>query len=455
MIGARALRLVALDLRRQAGRLAAAGVGVTVAVAALVFFLALALGVRAVLLGEVFPVDRVEVAPVSRSLDLLALRFELGADVLSDAQLAELASQPGVAAVYPKLKLAVPALASGGESLLGTALQTEVVADGVEPGLVSGEVGDSFTWAEIVSSVPCASNADCADGAYCGDGIYGPIGKCRSRVPVLVSNHLLEMYNGSFRRAYGLPRLNPAFAVGLEFEMAFGASTLRAPHRGRVLRERMRIAGFSDAAIPLGVTLPLEFVRWVNTSLQGAGTAEGYQSAVVRVSSKGAVPSVVAAIQSMGLEVKDRGAEQAATLMAVVLTVVATVGGAMIAVAAVSVGHALFMIVLVRRREIGVLRALGARRSDVRATVLAEATVLGGAAGGVGVAVAVGAASVVDWLGRSRIPDFPYKPDSFFVLPWWLVLAAVAMAVMACVVGGLLPARRVAAQDPADALTAL
>ena len=47
---------------------------------------------------------------------------------------------------------------------------------------------------------------------------------------------------------------------GLVFEMAFGASTFR-PLGGRAIREKMRLAGVSDKAIPLGVTLPVGHVR--------------------------------------------------------------------------------------------------------------------------------------------------------------------------------------------------
>jgi hypothetical protein len=446
--------MVAVDLRRQAGPLAAAAIGVVVGIAALVFFLGLALGARAVLLGEVFPVDRFEVAPVSRNLDLLALRFQLGADTLSAEQLVELEGVPGVAAVYPKMKLAAPALASGGESLLGTGLQTELVADGIDPGLVADEIGSAFQWAELDPPVPCGSDRDCPEGAYCGNGIYGPAGLCRNTVPVLISHHLLEMYNGSFRRAYRLPRLNPDFAVGLQFEMAFGASTIRAAARPQVVRERMRVAGFSDRAIPLGVTLPLEFVRRINDAVGSSGASEGFHSAIVQVGDRGSVSEIIEAVQGMELTVQDRGAQRAATLMAVVMALTAIVGGAMMVVATVGVAHALFMVVLGRQREIGVLRAVGARRADVRAVILAEATVVGAAAGTLGTAAAMAAASVLNRVAIARLPDFPYKPEAFFLFPWWLGVGAVGLAVVACVVGAFPPARRAAARDPAEALTA-
>jgi hypothetical protein len=447
--------LAVLDLRRQAGHLAAAAVGVAVALAGLVFFLALALGVRQVLLGEVFPIDRFEVAPESRNLDLLALRFALGSDTLSDEQLAELERHDGVAAVYPKMKLTVPALASGGESLLGAALQTEVVVDGIDPASVEEEVGKSFRWSGLESVIRCASNRDCPEESYCGDGIYGPAGLCRAYVPVLVSHHLLEMYNGSFRRAYRLPRLNPDFATGLRFEMSFGASTLRGSARRQVVSERMRLAGFSDRAIPLGVTLPLDFVRELNRRFGSEAAAETCHSALVQIDDRAMVPELIEAVRSMGLIVKDSGAERAATLMAVLMAAITIVGGTMIGVATLGVAHSFFMVMLGRKREIGVLRAVGARRSDIRLLVLGEATVVGAIAGTAGVSVAAAAAVFVDRLAASRVPDFPYKPETFFQFPAWLAASAIALAIGACVIGAVLPARRAAAREPSDAVTAV
>ena len=37
---------------------------------------------------------------------------------------------------------------------------------------------------------------------------------CRHYVPILVSYHVLELYNGALRRAHGFPKLNPDFVTG-------------------------------------------------------------------------------------------------------------------------------------------------------------------------------------------------------------------------------------------------
>jgi ABC-type antimicrobial peptide transport system permease subunit len=214
----------------------------------------------------------------------------------------------------------------------------------------------------------------------------------------------------------------------------------------------MRLAGVSDKAIPLGVTLPLGEVRRLNMALDGPAAGERYHSAVIEVRSKQSAPDVVGAIEAMGLEVRDRGARRAAFATAVIMVVLALVGFVLIVVAAAHIMHVFYLVVMVRRREIGLLRAVGARRGDIRFLLVAEAAVVGLAAGVVGLVLAIAAGAAADAFAASRIPDFPFKPASFFTFSPLLLIAVLALAVVACVIGALPPAFRAASGDPSEAL---
>jgi hypothetical protein len=452
VIGRGWLRAVTADLFRHWRHFAAASVGIILGVAALTFFLALGLKVRELLLVQVFPADHLEVAPRSADIDLFALRLDLGRDALDASVLTDLASIEGVDAVYPKMRLTVPALASGGDSIFGSGLQTEIVADGIDPDLVADELGDAFREVDGDRTItPCSRDDQCGDQSYCERSRSFSGGMCRPYIPVLVSPYVVELYNGAFRRAYGLPKINPDSLIGLTFEMDFGASTFRPSDRPPI-RERMRLAGVSDKAIPLGVTLPLGEVRRLNMALDGPETGERYHSAVIEIRSKQSAPGVVDAIERMGLEVRDRGARRAALATAVIMVVLALVGGVLIAVATAHIMHVFYLVVMVRRREIGLLRAVGARRGDIRNLLVAEAAAVGMVAGMLGLAAAVAAGIAADAFAASRVPDFPFKPESFFAFSPWLLVAVLTLAVVACVIGALPPAFRAASGDPSEAL---
>ena len=448
-----ALRLLRLELRRGWRRLATAGVGIALAVASLVFLFALGFGLRATLLGDVFPLDRLEVAKEASSLDLFGVRLPLGGDTLDPAMIEQLRQIPGVRRVYPKMKLTVPAVASAGGWLLGSALQTELVVDGIDPELVADEVGSAFRVATSGLPATCDSDRDCGNDAWCAPAPGGiGVGSCRPYVPALVSHHLLELYNGSLRRAYHLPQLNPDKVIGATAELTVGASMVRADAGREVAQERVRLVGFSDRAIAFGLTLPLEVVRELNAHFTSPRSADAYHSAVLQLDSPREGAAVIVAVEELGLAVSDRGARRAAGLLALVMVIVAAVGAAVLGVAAASVAHAFFLSVSGRRREIAVLRALGATRGDIRGMVVAEAAAVGLAAGVLGVAVAGAGALIIDRLAESWVPDLPYRPESLFLLDPWLIAGGLAIAIAAAVVGALPAARRSAGQDPASTL---
>jgi putative ABC transport system permease protein len=116
-------------------------------------------------------------------------------------------------------------------------------------------------------------------------------------------------------------------------------------------------------------------------------------------------------------------------------------GGIGLLVGGIGIANVMVIGVLERQSEIGVRRALGARRHHIALQFVAEAVLLAAAGGAVG-AVAGGFATTV--YAASRHWDA--------VVPWPVLLAAVAVAVVIGAVAGVYPALRAARLAPAEAL---
>ena len=419
--------LILDDLRRNAKHFTLASIGIIVGIAAFTFFLGLGSGVGNIVLGKIFPLDKLEIVPRNVEVDVGPLRMGLGSDVLDEKVVEQLSAIPHVDRVYPKMKLAVPAVAYGGKALIGNDLRTEIIGDGIDPALVADELSSKYGFRDFedeqsVANAPrCGDDSDCGEGLYCGppplqpEGEYGAgEGRCRHPIPVLASKHLIEMYNGVIRRAHGFPRLNPDFVIGLEWELQLGRSMVQASNRKRVFKHRARLVGFSDKAISLGITLPLPYVRRYNALYGSPEAARQYHSIVVSVDSKDEVAGVAKAVEELGFTVADQGAEQAAMLIAVFMLVFGSVSAVIVGIAAINIMHVFFMLVYERQREIGIMRAVGASRNDIRRIILGEAAVIGLLGGIAGVLLALFAAWAFDGLSASHLPDFPYKPDTYF-----------------------------------------
>lgn len=113
-----------------------------------------------------------------------------------------------------------------------------------------------------------------------------------------------------------------------------------------------------------------------------------------------------------------------------------------LAVAGVGIMNVMLVSVTERRAEIGLLKALGVTRAQVVWVFLAEAVLLSGTGGALGLGVAALAIRIF----RGMYPTFPAAP------PLWAVGAALGTALGVGLLFGLWPAWRASKLDPVEAL---
>jgi putative ABC transport system permease protein len=127
-------------------------------------------------------------------------------------------------------------------------------------------------------------------------------------------------------------------------------------------------------------------------------------------------------------------------------------GSLALAVATLGIINTLVMAILERRREIGVLKALGASDGDVKQLFFVEAGVMGLLGGflGLGLGWLIGRTlnfATAVYLHRQNLPGV-----DIFSLSWWLILFAIGFAILVSLAAGLYPASRAARLDPVEAL---
>lgn len=142
------------------------------------------------------------------------------------------------------------------------------------------------------------------------------------------------------------------------------------------------------------------------------------------------------------------------TIMSFVNTMVNTITGVLVAFAAISLIVSTIMIaiiiytsVLERRKEIGVLRSIGARKKDISRVFLAESAILGGYSGLIGVIISVGFSFAI-----SAILKTIFKISGLMHISWWQCLLMFAISILLSMLAGFIPSRIAAKKDPAIAL---
>ena len=130
-------------------------------------------------------------------------------------------------------------------------------------------------------------------------------------------------------------------------------------------------------------------------------------------------------------------------ILAVVTTVIGAVVGIALVVGGIGIMNVMLVSVTQRTREIGVRKAVGARRRDVMIQFLVEAVTLALVGGVLGVLLGWG----LGVLGASMIPGFPPAH-----VPLWAIALAFGFSAAVGIFFGIYPAAKASALDPIEAL---
>jgi putative ABC transport system permease protein len=399
-----------------------------VGAAALSFFVALGLGVGDAA-RRLFPGEArlVEVVPPSISLGGV-----LGSGRLDDDAVARLAAIPGVEHAYRKLNLRVPIAASrppeGVTLNWPPGFTVQIPAVGVDPGLVAPDLGPGLSFEDRGPQAP---------------------------LPVVASRRLLEIYNKTIAPTWNLRRLPPGISViGVQLPVRVGFSIVPLRTEERVYDARLLLAGLSDRVPVYMLAIPLDVARRLDKEYGKPDL--GYSSVALLSARPDDVPAITASVRRMGFAVDegDRAmAQRVGTVVALTSGALALLALIMCALAALAIAQSLSASVRARVKDIAILQAVGASAKDVRGLVLAEAGLLGLCGGVAGALLARLAAILADAAARRVLPDFPFRPDTFFGFAVWIDALSIGVAVFSALMGALGPAGSAARIDPARSLS--
>ncbi len=257
----------------------------------------------------------------------------------------------------------------------------------------------------------------------------------------------------------GLTRLQAAEVVGQQVQLASGrvVDTGTEEHiQGRWAK--MTIVGVvaqdaGDGQFLATTTMVTQARSWAEAGADGGrylvrgtnGVISPYAGLFVVAQGLDNVPKVRLEITSVGYSTSapENLIASVRRYLRVVEIVLSAVGLIALVVAALGISNAMLAAVRERRREIGVLKAIGARDRDVYRTFLVEAGVLGLIGGILGtiagwlIALAVGQV-VNGYLAQQRLSGV--HPE----LPVWVALGAIAGSTGLALLAGTLPAWRAA-----------
>jgi ABC-type antimicrobial peptide transport system permease subunit len=278
-----------------------------------------------------------------------------------------------------------------------------------------------------------------------------PITLLAGRLPSPSSSVEVDV-GGNYLQQLGLARAQAGELVGTRVVLSTTAFTGPLEVTRQI---RLEVVGVVDQQLGSGDILAWSGVAQgianFDATVDPSGAATPYVGAVVIAKQLNAVSAVRAAIAGIGYSTTAPVGLiiSVGRYLHVVELVLSGIGLVALAIAALGIANALLAAIRERRREIGVLKALGARDRDVLHIFLFEAGALGLVGGVIGTAAGIAMAAAIAGNADAYLHSQGLAGVALSV-PWLLPLGGVVGSTLVALVAGVLPAWR-AARLPARA----
>lgn len=384
--------------------------GIIIGIAIFVFFIALSQGMQKVVNEKIF----------DTSANFLKIK---GQDKLTDETIEELKKNKYVETIYPLQNLDIPFMVEG--KILGNYFRMDAIGYGMNEEM-------------ILADLP--------------EGSVFKYDKNSEFVPIIVSQEVFEIYNGSYAISHGLPKLSPLVLKNYPFKLILGESFMQDSDKERQVL-KARIMGVSKF-VPLGFAVPIDYVKDWRKIYSTEESSKIYDNLILKAKTKTDLAELKGIISKDARFILVADNNERINFFIIIVTMLfLIISFIIIIISAINIMQTFYASINTRMKEISVLRAVGATKSYIRNMILFESSIIGFLGSILGISIALTLSYLIDWYSSTKLPDFPYKPESYFSYPLWLLLAAIPFAMFFCVIGAYLPARKAANLDPSVSLS--
>lgn len=208
--------------------------------------------------------------------------------------------------------------------------------------------------------------------------------------------------------------------------------------------------------IPIGTAqkIPQLSFSSVWDLLGSKNSGDAYGSIQVRVENMQQIDPVAEHLRNMNVGVFSiiDQLDEIKRVFLILNSLLGAVGAIALIVAGLGIINTMVMSILERQREIGIMKAIGGSEKEIRMIFFTEVGVIGLIGALAGLVLGWLVTQVATMVVNTQILPDGTEPVNLFYFPAWLIVGAIAFAIIISLAAGLYPAARAARIDPVRAL---
>ena len=433
--------LILFNLSRRKGRVALTAVGVVIGTAAIVVLVSLAVGLQKNATSQLYGIN-----------DLTSIDVYQGYDSSNSGAVSAVSKYGGGGGGSDNgINYLTPAAIEDISAI--PHVKKVIIEDGIQVG-IDIVFGRLHTYGNIVG----VNVADVTDMGYeVAEGV-STLDKGTAVIGEWVEKNFYDPTARSYDTAVTPPDLLNQQVKFVMSKMLADGTTQTKTVNVRIVGILKESRGMSDNSIYMRLEDVTAYNEW-NLGTRINRNKQGYSQLMVKADNSKSTIAIADAINQMGFQaVTPQSTVQSINSFFMVLQVIfGGVGAIALLVAAIGIANTMTMAILERTKEIGLMKAIGAKNKDIMSIFLGEAAGIGFVGGLGGVILGWGSSALLNVVALSYFAGQASSgggsmPTMATSTPIWLLFFALAFSTVIGLLSGLYPALRAATLVPVTAL---
>lgn len=399
-------------------------VAVAIAIGTSFIFLSLSDGIKNNTLDNKIkqsPLTQIKVMPQAKDSSVFGL-FSQKINLLTDEDIQKISQLEGIVSINSESQFRN--IASFEMSVLGQNFISDAMILGVPRDFVKDDISADVNW-------------DTPQEPY----------------PVVIPNQIIQLYNYAVANSSHLPAIKKEFLIGKEIDIHLNYSTFFPQQQFEKQTVKGVIVGASDQVNMFGLTVPNSLIHQWNKQLY-SDYQNMYLQLYLQTQSPEINSQVAQKIEELGYETrfvqKDISAiEENFFYLKFIVFIISLI---ITLTAVISITNTFFSSISERKREIGVLRALGATPANILVLFIQEAGFIGFIGGTIGTTLGYIITKIFDYTLLPKAGDFGLELKSIFASSPLMFAELIFFAIIISMIAAVLPAYQASKLHPVEAL---